>query len=194
MPTDLTPDQWAALPGLVEAAEKMPPNFMAFPGPEGVAAVRADEELRALAPSLARAALAERARAVAAEAVTHADRVEAIRALAREHGREEVMERQWRLLAEESVHDHLETEAELEKALADLAALRAERERLREAVLAVLDGDGGFVVAEPWDRETREWSKHDRCTHGRWRYEDCPSCLDAAIRAALAADAPEGTA
>lgn len=59
MPSDLTPDEWAALPGLVEAAEAIPRTY---------ASADAHDTLYTLATDLARAALAERARAEAAEA------------------------------------------------------------------------------------------------------------------------------
>ena len=72
-----------------------------------------------------------------------------------------------------------------------LLAERAKGERLRERILAILDGDQGFALGEPWAKDGSS-SKHDRCVHGNWRYDDCPVCLDAAIRAALR-EPPAGT-
>lgn len=65
--------------------------------------------------------------------------------------------------------------------------LVAELDRLRSriaAALAILDGDGGFVLGQAW-KPDGSWSKHDRCVHGEWRYDDCAACLETALRAAL---------
>jgi hypothetical protein len=61
---------------------------------------------------------------------------------------------------------------------------------LRERILAILDGDEGFVVGKAWS-DTKP-TKYDRCVHGWSRADGCPACLDAAIRAALDADGRTG--
>lgn len=59
-----------------------------------------------------------------------------------------------------------------------------EIERLREALQNIADGDVNRESVEKW-REDGEYSKHDKCKHGSYMYEDCGDCIAEFARAAL---------
>lgn len=90
---------------------------------------------------------------------TMPERVAALRTLAREHGHEAVMERQWRLLAEESISDHCETEARLTAALARVEALEAaltpsantKAAYIGEFSFRIEEENRSRLVTVPWD-------------------------------------------
>lgn len=68
----------------------------------------------------------------------------------------------------------------------------SEREKLLELALeAIRDGNVPRPVRTPWRADGRP-SKHDRCTHDVWMYEDCGSCIstyaDSALRARAAGE------
>jgi hypothetical protein len=61
----------------------------------------------------------------------------------------------------------------------DLAQIR--EQALEEAAKLIEDGFSKDV-GTPW-REDGQPSKHDKCPHGNWHYEDCEQCAVKAIRA-----------
>ena len=50
-----------------------------------------------------------------------------------------------------------------------------------EAAAHVLEYGADREVAVSWNKDGTP-SKHDRCSHGQWRYEDCEQCTLHAIR------------
>ena len=65
-----------------------------------------------------------------------------------------------------------------------IEALTAENERLREALAKIADGTMPRPLGEPWRMDMTS-SKHDRCVHGAWMYEQCEGCIDAFIASVL---------
>jgi len=61
----------------------------------------------------------------------------------------------------------------------------AEIERLRAALVALRDGCETRPVGVRY-REDGQPSKHDKCIHGVWMYEDCGQCVSLFVEAALA--------
>lgn len=57
--------------------------------------------------------------------------------------------------------------------------------RLRETLQNIADGDVPRIHATPWFPDGRR-SKHDKCPHGRWMYEDCDECTSEYARDCLA--------
>ena len=62
--------------------------------------------------------------------------------------------------------------------------LTAENERLRAALAKIADGTMPRPLGEPWRMDMTS-SKHDRCVHGAWMYEQCEGCIDAFIASVL---------
>jgi hypothetical protein len=50
-----------------------------------------------------------------------------------------------------------------------------ERDKLKEAMENISNGDVPRNRAKPWAKDGSP-SKHDRCEHDRWFYEDCDTC------------------
>lgn len=50
-------------------------------------------------------------------------------------------------------------------------------EYLRNGIRKYLDGDAGFPVETFYTNPTSP-SKHDKCKHGRYRWEGCEACTD----------------
>ena len=67
----------------------------------------------------------------------------------------------------------------------DMLAFKAEIERLRAALVALRDGCETRPVGVRY-REDGQPSKHDKCIHGVWMYEDCGQCVSLFVEAALA--------
>lgn len=63
-----------------------------------------------------------------------------------------------------------------------LRAMEDAARDMRERCAAILEGDYIRPVATPW-RDDGKPSKHDKCPHGQWGYEDCEECAVAAVRA-----------
>ena len=61
----------------------------------------------------------------------------------------------------------------------------ADRIEKLEAVLQnIAEGDVPRIVKIPF-RDDGQSSKHDRCKHGQWFYEDCGGCIEDYARKAL---------
>lgn len=59
-----------------------------------------------------------------------------------------------------------------------------EIERLREALRMIADGDVPRQHVVRW-RQDGQLSKHDKCPHDKWMYDDCDECVASFARAAL---------
>lgn len=57
-------------------------------------------------------------------------------------------------------------------------------EKLEEALRNIAEGDIPRTVKIPF-RDDGQSSKHDRCEHGQWFYEDCGGCIEDYARKAL---------
>jgi uncharacterized coiled-coil protein SlyX len=100
-----------------------------------------------------------------------------------------------------TANDHViaEQQAEIQQLRADLAHADAkgqendkllwgtikDNERLRAALVALRDGCETRPVGVRY-REDGQPSKHDKCIHGVWMYEDCGQCVSLFVEAALA--------
>ena len=86
--------------------------------------------------------------------------------------------------------------ADLVKWLDDLAAVEGEPtatvlkkaadriKKLESALRKIAEGDIPRTVKIPF-RDDGQSSKHDRCAHGQWLYEDCGCCIEDYARKAL---------
>ena len=72
----------------------------------------------------------------------------------------------------------LDDEAVLISELAD------EIVRLREALRMIADGDVPRQHVVRW-RQDGQLSKHDKCPHDKWMYDDCDECVASFARAAF---------
>lgn len=70
------------------------------------------------------------------------------------------------------------------EAAAEIERLSAENARLREALTNIADEAAPKMHAYPW-RDDGMPSKHDKCPHGNWMYENCESCVAEYASAAL---------
>lgn len=64
---------------------------------------------------------------------------------------------------------------------------RAQAARIAEleaAITNVISGDYPVEIQHYW-REDKAYSKHDKCKHGQWRYDDCGDCVDEYLQSAL---------
>jgi hypothetical protein len=60
----------------------------------------------------------------------------------------------------------------------DIAYEAADRiEKLTAALKNIADGDIPRTVKTPF-RDDGKLSKHDRCEHGQWMYEECGCCIE----------------
>ena len=59
-----------------------------------------------------------------------------------------------------------------------------EIERLREALRMIADGDVPRQHVVRW-RQDGQLSKHDKCPHDKWMYDDCDECVASFARTAL---------
>ena len=67
----------------------------------------------------------------------------------------------------------------------DLMVAAADRiEKLEAALREIAEGDIPRTVKIPF-RDDGQSSKHDRCKHGQWFYEDCGGCIEDYARKAL---------
>jgi len=57
-------------------------------------------------------------------------------------------------------------------------------EKLEAALKNISEGDIPRTVKIPF-RDDGQSSKHDRCEHGQWFYEDCGCCIEDYARKAL---------
>ena len=57
-------------------------------------------------------------------------------------------------------------------------------EKLEAALREIAEGDIPRTVKIPF-RDDGQSSKHDRCKHGQWFYEDCGGCIEDYARKAL---------
>jgi hypothetical protein len=57
-------------------------------------------------------------------------------------------------------------------------------EKLMAALKNIAEGDIPRTVKIPF-RDDGQSSKHDRCEHGQWFYEDCGCCIEDYARKAL---------
>ena len=57
-------------------------------------------------------------------------------------------------------------------------------EKLEAALRNIAEGDISRTVKIPF-RDDGKPSKHDRCEHGQWFYEDCGCCIEDYARKAL---------
>lgn len=88
---------------------------------------------------------------------------------------------------------HRSNESEANAAFIELAVnshddLQATISRLTEALQTIADGDEPRPLGKRY-RSDGEPSKHDKCTHGQWMWEDCGSCVSEFARAFLATPA-----
>ena len=60
-------------------------------------------------------------------------------------------------------------------------------EKLDAALRSIAEGDISRTVKIPF-RDDGQSSKHDRCEHGQWLYEDCGCCIEDYARKALDAE------
>jgi Na+/phosphate symporter len=60
-------------------------------------------------------------------------------------------------------------------------------EKLEAALRNIAEGDIPRTVKIPF-RDDGQSSKHDRCEHGQWFYEDCGCCVEDYARKALDAE------
>jgi hypothetical protein len=68
---------------------------------------------------------------------------------------------------------------------ADIVDEAADRiDRLEAALRNIAEGDIPRIVKIPF-RDDGQSSKHDRCEHGQWFYEDCGCCIEDYARKAL---------
>ena len=65
-----------------------------------------------------------------------------------------------------------------------VAKLEARIEKLETALRNISEGDISRTVKIPF-RDDGQSSKHDRCKHGQWFYEDCGCCIEDYARKAL---------
>jgi hypothetical protein len=65
-----------------------------------------------------------------------------------------------------------------------VAKLEARIEKLEAALRNIAEGDIPRTVKIPF-RDDGQSSKHDRCEHGQWFYEDCGCCIEDYARKAL---------
>ncbi len=56
--------------------------------------------------------------------------------------------------------------------------------RYREALQRIEEGDVPRPIGKHWRADCKP-TKHDRCVHDVWMYEDCGECVSAYIRQAL---------
>lgn len=66
-------------------------------------------------------------------------------------------------------------------------ALVEEVERLRDVLTKISDGNIAPVIGERWAKDGTP-SKHDKCIHSRYIWEDCDQCLSDFARQALGED------
>jgi len=57
-------------------------------------------------------------------------------------------------------------------------------EKLEAALRNIAEGDIPRIIKIPF-RDDGQSSKHDRCEHGQWFYEDCGCCIEDYARKAL---------
>ena len=57
-------------------------------------------------------------------------------------------------------------------------------EKLEAALRNIAEGDIPRTIKIPF-RDDGQSSKHDRCDHGQWFYEDCGCCIEDYARKAL---------
>ena len=62
--------------------------------------------------------------------------------------------------------------------------LRSRIEKLEAALRNIAEGDIPRTVKIPF-RDDGQSSKHDRCEHGQWFYEDCGCCIEDYARKTL---------
>lgn len=74
--------------------------------------------------------------------------------------------------------------AEITALRARLSSAEAERDRLREGLVAIRDGDVPRPVGVSWFPDKTP-SKHDKCVHGAWMYDECAECVSAVANALL---------
>ena len=67
---------------------------------------------------------------------------------------------------------------------AGLSESADEIERLREALRKIADGDVPRQHVLIW-RTDGQYSKHDKCPHDKWMYDDCDECVASFARTAL---------
>lgn len=65
----------------------------------------------------------------------------------------------------------------IQAAVDEAVAVERERiERLDRALTAIMEGDVPRAVGKVYRRDGVS-SKHDRCTHDEWMYNDCGTCI-----------------
>ena len=69
----------------------------------------------------------------------------------------------------------------------DFLRQEARIEKLEAALRNIAEGDIPRTVKIPF-RDDGQSSKHDRCEHGQWFYEDCGCCIEDYARATLDAE------
>jgi hypothetical protein len=82
-----------------------------------------------------------------------------------------------KMLRERS-RQHVDNEYNFDKRAADRI------EKLVAALRNIAEGDIPRTVKIPF-RDDGQSSKHDRCEHGHWFYEDCGCCIEDYARKAL---------
>jgi hypothetical protein len=90
--------------------------------------------------------------------------------------------------------EKLEEQAHYANGVADLAMKHRDYAEQRVAKLEVAlknisEGDIPRKVKIPF-RDDGQSSKHDRCEHGQWFYEDCGCCIEDYARKALEGETP----
>ena len=66
----------------------------------------------------------------------------------------------------------------------EINRLRNRIKKLEAALRNIAEGDIPRIVKIPF-RDDGQSSKHDRCEHGQWFYEDCGCCIEDYARKAL---------
>lgn len=93
------------------------------------------------------------------------------------------------MMAESYQPAHFGRSILLERRATTVATLRARVTELEAALATIIDGDVPRPIGEYWFPDHKP-SKHDKCTHGVWMYEDCGNCIaEFAIRARSEGDA-----
>ena len=90
------------------------------------------------------------------------------------------------ILAIRDIYDHDVVEAadRIEKLKDELHHCFHRIEELQAALRNIAEGDILRAVKIPF-RDDGQSSKHDRCKHGQWFYEDCGCCIEDYARKAL---------
>lgn len=134
------------------------------------------------------AAIPDPIKATPAERALYDERYKADHQAQREHQRTAIVlgQNADTLLAEIVRLRAAETDATIERAIG-----QQQIDGFVKALAMIRDGDVPRLLDKAW-RADRPGSKHDRCVHAEWMYNDCGACVDDFISGLL--NDPDGTA